>query len=344
MTNPIRWHDPRNAPFKLLGFPWFDTYRVYRRLPPKTGALPIPDAVNDLANHTAGGQIRFRTNSSHISVRVTLSGPANMCHMPATGQCGFDCYVHIGGWRFTGCAKYEVVDLTYESALFAHDAPEWREVILNFPLYQGVQTVEVGLDADASVDPPSSITYAKRCVIYGTSITQGGCASRPGLAHTNILSRRLGAECVNLGFSGSGRGEPVMAEIMADIADSGCFVLDYEANAGYDILVDTMPNFIEILRKKHPATPILVVSKTPYAALGYSDSYVREQQKNRALQRGIVDKCRASGDADIHFMDGSLFFGDGFDEYTVDGAHPNDIGFMKIADSLAPVLQDLMGI
>ena len=341
--NNIIWHDPANEPFQLLGFPWYKEFPVYRRLPPKTGILPIPDAVDELANHTAGGQVRFMTDSRRIYIRAELCGPASMGHMAATGQCGFDCYTNAGGrMRFTGCAKYNVSETSYECLLFEQEEKKICEVVLNFPLYMGVKHAAVGLDCGAVINPPLPFKHTQRCIVYGTSIAQGGCASRPGLAYSNILSRRLSAEFINLGFSGSGRGEPVMAEIIASINNPGCYILDYEANVNYAILNETMPVFIEILRAKHPATPILVVSKTLYAALGYSEKAVREQRKNHELQRGIVETHRAAGDNNIHYTDGSLFFGDDFDECTVDGAHPNDIGFMRMADALAPIVSPLI--
>ena len=345
MSENIIWHNPNNEPFRIYGFAWLKELGKYRRLPVKTDALPIPEAVDELANHTSGGQIRFATDSKKIIIKATLAGPADMCHMPATGQCGFDCYIYAGGKpRFAGCAKYEAREVFYECEIFEQPEAVMREVIINFPLYIGVEKAEVGLLADAEIRPPSTIQHGKRCVVYGTSITQGGCASRPGMSYTNILSRRLGIECINLGFSGSGRGEPVMAELVASIPDAGCFILDYEANAGYEQLEQTMPHFLQTIRNKNPFVPIIVVSKTAYAHVNFSDEAFIWQNKCRELQRGFVCQRESAGDDNIYFMDGSKFFGEDFDECTVDGAHPTDLGFIRIADILAPEVANLMGL
>ena len=187
---PMTWRSPAEAPFHLAGFPWFEKDRVYRRLP----VLPagtLPAGVDNLANNTAGGQIRFRSDTRRLDLRVTLDGPADMNHMPATGQCGFDLYVGGGGApRYYSTAKYDLVKqaTAYEVSLFQHADRKLRAFTLNFPLYQGVKDVAVGLDAEASVRPPAPYAASGRIVIYGTSITQGGCAARPGMAYTNILS------------------------------------------------------------------------------------------------------------------------------------------------------------
>ncbi len=229
-SDDLGWHEPTTAPFALNGFPWFAVDHIYRRMP-VSPAHPLPEAVDGLANHTAGGQIRFRTDARDISVRVDLRGVADMHHMPSTGQCGFDCYVGAAGsQRYAGSSIYDQRKQSYQARVFESSARELRDVTLYFPLYQGVDTVWIGLDRDAALAPPQPWRMSRPVVIYGTSITQGGCASRPGMAYTNILSRRLQAEVVNLGFSGSGRGEPEVAHVISGIPDPACLVLDFEAN------------------------------------------------------------------------------------------------------------------
>lgn len=181
-------------------------------------------------------------------------------------------------------------------------------------------------------------------IVYGTSITQGGCASRPGMCYTNILSRRINREFINLGFSGNGKGEPEVARVISTIDRPGLFVLDYEANCNdYDRLSATLPAFIRILRNAHPTVPILAASKIPYATEAWHPVAVEKRLRNRDFQRQLVEECRAAGDTNVHFLDGSGLLGEeGWQECTVDSVHPNDLGFMRIADGLEPVIQGIL--
>ena len=254
------WRSPKAAPFRLAGFPWFAQDAIYRRLPLHP-AHPLPADVDSLADCTAGGQIQFHTNSTRLYVRVDLQGPSTMYHMPATGQCGFDCYIGPPtAQRYCRTTSFERDATAYEAMLFEDFPREMRNITVNFPLYQGVKEVLVGLDPDAETLPPPPYAREGRCVVYGTSITQGGCASRPGMLPTNILSRRLDVELINLGFSGSGKGEPEVARTISEIESPVCYVLDYEANSqGIETFCITLPEFIRILRQSHPDVPIIVM-------------------------------------------------------------------------------------
>lgn len=327
---PLQWYEPDTAPLRLSGFALYAEERRYRRL----RSVPLPEGVDNLANCTAGGQVAFASDSPQVAVRVALTGPAGMVHMPATGQCGVDLYID---GRFANTAKYDIRETTYELLLFGHHERQMREFTLNFPLYQGVERLQVGLLPDADVEAPRPWARAGRIVAYGTSILQGGCASRPGMAYTNILSRALNVEVVNLGFSGNGRGEPeVLAEVAA-VPEPLLFILDYEANAG-DTLPDTLPGAIEILQTRCPDVPVLLVSRIPFAC-DLTDTARRTQRDAfRAMQ---AELAAATG---CHFVDGLTLLGDDFDECTVDGVHPNDLGFYRMAKALAPTIRSILGM
>ena len=224
--------------------------------------------------------------------------------------------------------------------LFENLPREMRNVTVNMPLYQGVEELSLGLDPDARILPPPPYAREGRCVVYGTSITQGGCASRPGMLPTNILSRRLNVEFINLGFSGNGRGEPELARLVAEIENPLAYVLDYEGNAGgIEQLRETLPEFIRILRAGHPTTPIVVLSCTRWAGEVFSEKTKAERAVRRTFQRETVEALREAGDAPIEFADGSKFYGeDSADECTVDGVHATDLGFLRIADAWTPIL------
>jgi lysophospholipase L1-like esterase len=339
----LTWHVPSEPPFRLAGFAWFQHDRAYRRLP-VTPKWPLPEAVDNLANCTAGGQIQFQTNSRKVAVRVRLAAPASMDHMPQTGSAGFDCYLgRPKRQRYWSTTRFPFGADSYTCSLL--DLPERakRSVTLNFPLYQGVKEVLVGMEPDARVQAPPPYEDDRLIVVYGTSITQGGCAARPGMAFTNILSLRLNRPFVNLGFSGSGRGEPEVARTIAEIPNPACFLLDYEGNAGGGQLERTLNAFINILREAHLETPILVVSMIRMARDHFSPVEAREREERRDFQHRTVEEQRAAGDANIHFMDGGGLLGRDFDECTVDGVHPTDLGFWRMAKALEPVLKGILG-
>ena len=344
LENGVRWYSPLEEPFRVAGLAWFAEERKYRRLP----TLPkgsIPEAVDYLADHPAGGQVRFRTDSGSVSVKVKLKGKADMVHMPATGQCGVDCYMgDFGDVKYVNTTKYDLALTEYELALYQNWPVSMRTITLYLPLYQGVEELWIGLDEQASVLPPPDYVSNKKVVVYGTSITQGGCASRPGMAYTNILSRNIPLEFINLGFSGSGKGEPEVAEVVSQIQDPACLVLDYEANCvSTELFRKTLPEFIRIYRSAHPVTPILVVSRIPYAHDLHDPVYIEAREERKAFQQALVKELRAKGDRHIFFFDGStLLGGKDFFECTVDGVHPTDLGFLRMARGLEPTLKTLL--
>jgi hypothetical protein len=339
----LKWLSPKEKPFQLAGFPWFKKEQVYRRLP-KAPGYSITEEVDVLANCTAGGQIRFRTNSKKVSIRVRLSGLANMVHMPATGQCGFDCYVGLEKeLYFCNTTRYDHTKIEYEIKLFEINNMAMKNVVINFPLYQGVEEVFIGVEDFSEIEEPIPYTSDKKIIFYGTSITQGGCASRPGMAYTNILSRYLNREIINLGFSGNGKGEPEMAKIITEIEKPACLVLDYEANCvSTDLLKRTLPEFIEIYRKVHPHIPILVISGIPYAMEKFDKELQMQRLERRLLQMKVVDEFKSHGDNRIYFCDGEDLLGADYEECTVDGVHPTDLGFLRMADSLKEPLLNIL--
>ena len=190
-ANGIVWFDLKEEPFQLVGFEWIEKDTVYRRLPVKPD-WEIRDAVDQLANHTAGGQVRFRTDSRKILLKVELRERSGMYHMPATGQSGFDLYIKDKGiQRYLKTTRFPHDTIRYQVELFNVDEKQLRAFTLNFPLYNGVNSVQIGLEEEAVVKAPLPFTRSGKFVIYGTSITQGGCVTRPGMAYYNIPSRNL---------------------------------------------------------------------------------------------------------------------------------------------------------
>jgi len=336
----IAWFDPRTPPFRLVGFPWITEDKVYRRLPVKP-KWQIRGAVDSLANSTAGGQIHFQSDSSKILIRVKLRQASGMYHMPATGQSGFDLYVgQPGKLLYMSTTRFSATAKDFETSLF-NGTKKNRHFILNFPLYNGVESVEIGVVAGSTVDPPAPFEHEGRIIVYGTSITQGGCAARPGMAYPNILSRRLNAGFVNLGFSGNGKGEPALANLINEIGRKRLIVLDYEANAGESIR-ETLGPFIDILRAADKEIPVLVISKIRYAGELHNSGQLKSAQSRAQFQKDLVKARQVAGDSNIHFLDGGSLLGEHVDECTVDGVHPTALGFIKMANAIEPVIEKIL--
>lgn len=339
MQEELQWYSPEEKPFRLSGFAWFNEEERYRRLPVNP-EYHIPPRVDELADHTSGGQISFRTNATKLEIKVKLTDAAYMGHMTASGQCGFDVYVgEPGKQQYYTTAIPSLLDQSYEKTVWdftssnQQSTDHSREVTLYFPLYQGVEEVLIGTNPSAIIKPPTPYSSDKRVIFYGTSITQGACASRPGMSYTNILNRRFNFEFINLGFSGSGRGEQGVALTIREIERPACFVLDYEANVSYKEYKETLLPFIQTYREVHPDVPIVIVSRIPFVQDKEIGEY-EDYQNRREYSKSTVEKLKQQGDKNISFIDGSILLGEYWHECTVDGIHPNDLGFMEMANRM----------
>ncbi|MCI5744842.1 MAG: SGNH/GDSL hydrolase family protein [Erysipelotrichaceae bacterium] len=346
-TQEIIYYNPKeNSSFKVEGLAFFNEEHKYFRLPINC-KNDVSEAVYWLSSQPSGGQIRFITNSSKIAVKVKNSGDYQMCHMAATGQQGVDLYYKVKGqkkYSFFTVAKFNEPTCEYDSLIFEADNQEEKEIIINLPLYEGLEEILIGLNSDAYIKKPKKHKNKGRVIIYGTSITQGGCASRPGMSFTNILSRNLDVEFINLGFSGSGLGEANMAHIISNIDDACMYILDYDANGGATgDMKENLAPFIDILRSKHKNTPIIVISKPLFSNMVFLKNENDKRNFFKDLQRNEVEKRKENGDKNIYFIDGSSLLPLSiYDECFVDGIHPTDLGFFFIAKKLTPILRKIL--
>ena len=333
VSDGIRWLAADSPELELSGFAWYEQEHLFRRFP-KSPAWPIPPMVEMHANHSAGGKLRFRTNSTRVQIRVKRGPMEPSDTLSYTGKSGFDLYIGAPGEeRFRAVTRIAPWQTEFVTQLFAGEAEE-RCFTLYFPLYHPVESVEIGIDAAASIAlPPPLLDPDRQVVVYGTSITQGGCASRPGMAYTNILSRRLKRHFLNFGFSGCGRGEPEVAHLLASLPSPSLYILDYEANIG-DNYAPTLMNFIPILLEKHPKTPILVMSCYPFTSRPVS------QTRLAATKAAVASFADAS--APVVFFDGSNMLGDDFGECLVDGVHATDLAFYRMANAIQAQALELL--
>ena len=335
MVENIVFYNPRNSSqFKIYGFYWLEENNAYVRLPIKS--LPTIKNINEgVAYHaydTAGGQIHFVTNSTQLLIKVKLLKSNGITWMSDVGQGGFDCYLgdDYHNLQFLSVSKFLKNNTEYEATLFKDLSEKERLVVLNFPLYNGVVELEIGLDKNSILKQPPNLMNEK-IVIYGTSIVQGGCVNRPGLAYSNILSRLLSCETINLGFSGSAYGEEELAYLVSSIENVKLFILDYEANASpNNTYQSSLENFIKIIRSRHPNSYILVCSQIIFNRELFCSKTKDLRMSNLQFQDSLIKTMQLT-DNKLLFLDCSNIFPKRYSEYTVDGIHPNDIGMEKLA-------------
>jgi lysophospholipase L1-like esterase len=333
----LTWHAVK--PANIEGQGWTDVKSPFDRLPARAEGMVRPPVWN-LSHNSAGLYVDFSTNAPRIAVRWTLNSQTlSMPHMPATGVSGVDLYVrNDDGWHFlaNGQAR-EFPNNEAEFTASEASAAEDVQYRLYLPLYNGVKSVEIGVPEGSSFGFVVTEDASPPIVVYGTSITQGGCAARPGMAYASILNRRLDREFINLGFSGNGQTEPELATLLAELGPAA-FVIDSLPNLTPEMLAERMPKFLEIIRERHPQTPILLVQNPLYPTISFVASTREKVTKANEILTQIHADRVAAGDRAITLVPACDLAADG-GETTVDGVHPTDVGFLRLADALEPYLR-----
>src|SRR4051812_13811968 len=320
---PTRWHDVRDLIIEGKG--WTDTKVFFDRLPAKAEGI-VRREVWGLSRDSAGLCIRFATDATTISARWSLTSTRlAMPHMPATGVSGLDLYVRsAAGWRWLAVGQPERA--RDNSAVLVKGLPPGRrEYLLYLPLYNGVSSVEVGVPGKSKLEkgPARAVDRRKPIVFYGTSITQGGCASRPGMAHVAIVGRHLDRPVINLGFSGNGLMEPELAALLAEL-DPAVYVLDCLPNMTAKLVSERVEPFVKTLRKAHPTTPIVLAEDRTYSNASIVPAQHERNATSRAELKSAYDRLMAQGVDNLYYLPGDIQLGaDGED--TVDGSHPTDL-------------------
>lgn len=290
-----------------------------------------------LSRNTAGIAVRFITNSPNISVKWTLLNDFNMNHMAETGIKGIDLYTKNGeDWQYVNTGRPN--GLENEKLFKISRDPGYYEYRVYLPLYDGVTKMEIGIDQNAEIRKPDPYSN-KPIVFYGTSITQGGCASRTGMVHTSIISRKLDRDCINLGFSGNGIMELPIGEIMAK-TDAEFYVIECLPNMTIEHIENNTVPLANYLKEQRPNTPIVFMKQFLYETSFY-DSNISDliTQKNKTIEAQF-EKLKASGMKDIYLLDVKEALGTDH-EGTVDGVHFTDLGFSRYADFLINELKNV---
>jgi hypothetical protein len=334
----LDWIDIKTL--EVQGRGWEKEDDVFGRLPAKAEEM-VPSSVWGLSKHTSGMYVKFKTNASTLKVKWNLTSKnLSMPHFAATGVSGVDLYVKTKDkeWHWLSVGR-PVHFPENEATFFEGVSQEEREYLLYLPLYNGINNLFLGVPSGSYLDKTGSQTE-KPIVFYGTSITQGGCASRPGMSATALLGRYLDREIINLGFSGSGRMEPALAHLLAEL-DPAMFFIDCLPNLKAHEVAERVEPFVKILRENRPETPIVLAE-----GVTYDDAFFIEKRNQRNLDsrialRAAFENLLQEGYRNIYYQVGEGQLGqDG--EGTVDGTHPTDLGFWRQAQIYQPLIESVL--
>lgn len=324
-------YDAECEPIKLYG--GFREGDAFRRVPSSVTER-VSEGVHGLATHTSGIRIRFATDSKKIAVYASHLPFNRFDHMPLTGQCGFDLYADDTGYVATFRPPATIKN-GYES-IVATGSDKMRTYTIFFPLYSGVKKLYVGLCEGAKLEAPAPYEIEAPIVYYGSSITQGGCASKPGDSYQSIISMELKANFINLGFSGNARGEYTIAKYISELKMSA-FVYDYDHNApSEEHLKATHERMFRVIRERNPDLPIIIVTR-PKSNLSPSE------ERRFEIIKATYDNAVAAGDSKVYFVKGNELLGDVGNTALVDGCHPTSLGFYLMAKGIGRAVREALG-
>ncbi|TFG99020.1 MAG: hypothetical protein E4H13_09285 [Calditrichales bacterium] len=335
--NPLRWIAFPDPVFTVNGLPaWEENSPDLFRLP-KSAESKVRKAVWYLSQSPSGGRIRFRSDCTDLLIQLEYPHRGNMSNMHRFGQSGVDLYID-NTYVSTATPRDSTV---VEFSFFNKRPAGMRNITLYLPLYSSVKIRAIAVNTEAKFEAPLPFVLEKPVVYYGSSITQGGCASHPGMSYQAIVSRNLQIDFVNHGYSGNGMGEAEMAEEIARI-DASCYVLDFGVNLpDAESLAKVYGPFLDILRKIKPSTPVIAVTPI-YMAQEFWEP--NEATRMRDIIRREVARLRNKGDQNILLVEGFELLGPDMADGFVDGVHPNDLGFQAMAEGLQPYLARILNV
>ena len=316
-----------------------DVYNVdkdYVRIPAHI-AEKISRGVLGFSKCASGGRIRFATNTNQMYVR---------CELDVSWGQGFDLYKMVNGrehfkatFRRDECIIHSGVFMSRKAEGHLQDSKEEHFYTMNFPTFGLIKSIEIGIDEDATFKAGAEYVNKKPVVFYGSSITNGAQASRPGMTYTALISQKYNLNYLNMGFAGSARGEEAMAEYLANL-EMSAFVCGYDHNAYEDgHLEKTHLALYKKIREKHPDIPYIMLTRPDY----FSNVSLAEQRAGVIYEN--YEYAKSIGDKNVYFIHGKTFFeGEYYTNCTNDGCHPNDVGFMRMACKIGPVIAKAMGL
>lgn len=324
--------------FQVCGLSWFaeSSPRLWRF--PARFKKELPPDIFAAGKQTAGVRIRFCADTGSLRLRAKYPQYAPGNNLSQFSAQGIAAYINGRCWSarvppMKGGAR--------EMVLFEKAPKEMRPICLYLPLYGEIEILEIAVDADTTFAKPPAFANRDPVVFYGTSITQGGCASRPGLSYQGILGRKYNLDYLNFGFSGKGRCDTEVAEVISQVP-AACFVVDVGQNTTAAQLRERFPPFVDILRKAQPQIPVLATTPIFYNAELWSKEIFEVNKRRRAIIKNAIEARRRLGDSQVYCLGYKDYYGGDFTDGSVDGGHPNDLGFAIMAENLGDPLMELL--
>jgi hypothetical protein len=332
----------------LEGKGWTDTDTHYARIPARAKET-VRDWIWMLGHHTAGLIVRFESDTRELWVRYTLlrkrfppsREPETLAKpgMAATGKSGLDFYAQEDSGRWRWLAGVGPTEQIVETRVVEGVDPGRRAYMVYLPLRNGIESLEIGFPAGAAVEPLAP-RAAKPLVFYGTSITQGTGASRPGMAYPAILGRRFERPVINLGFCGTGQMDPEVGALLGEL-EAAVYIIDCLPNMTGDMVAERAQPLVRQLRRVHPSVPIVLVEERHYDNAVFIAAHRARHAANNNALRAAYDQLIGSGVRGLYYVEGDRLWGDD-GEATAYSGHPSDLGMKRTADVLEPVLRPLL--
>lgn len=336
----LDWHDVTQWGVEGRILPDQERLRWFDRLP-KSAESVVTSSVWNLSRDSAGMLVRFVTDATSIHVHYKVRKEnLGMPHMPATGVSGVDLYARDidGRWKWVQVAKPAAQETKAE--IIRGLAPGKREYAAYLPLYNGVEFMNLGVPKGSHFE--GLTPRGKPIVFYGTSITHGACASRPGMVHTAILGRWLDRPVVNLGFSGNGKMDQEVGQYLTQI-DAAAYVIDCLPNMKPAEVTAKCVPLVNQLRAAKPEVPIVLVEDRRFTNDWITPDKRQFHTENHAALKAAFDQLIASGVKHLHYISGDELYGTDTEGAT-DASHANDLGFMRQATLFEPVLRQALGM
>ena len=338
-SSNLTWFDPKDGACSVEGLPWFKENQDYGRLP-KQIRPTLRETLDWVAMQPSGVAFRFRSNSNRLAIDCRFMRKERFRSNPLLSESGFDVYIGRGKQqRFLTNLSIEEARLKMDAAC-ALPAGE-HDICIYAPILNPIKSITFGIEATASLKPVRALAH-KPILFYGSSITQGFCCSRPGLTYPAQVCRHLGAGLINMGFGGNARGDKVVAQQFAQLAQAGhisAFVYDYDHNSrNLQELRKTHEAFFKIIRKAAPRLPILILSSPNH----YKNPEFF-QKRFEVIQR-TYQRAKDAGDKHVQLLPGKRFYAslNHVSDCTVDNLHPNDIGFSRMAELVSKKLSKVL--
>jgi len=339
-TENLIWHQAGSDTWQPEGRAWNDTPTPFSRFPERAKSV-VPKEVWELSQKSSGMIMRFKTNAPKIKVKHQVGNSFSSAHMTTVSVSGLDLYAKDknGVWRWAGISKPP--SKNYEQFILENATPELREYALYLPLYNSTVALSVGVPEGCTFEKVAP-SKSKPVVYYGTSIVQGCSASRPGMTVSAMLGRHLNLPVINLGFSGNGKMEPSVCELIAEI-DASVFIIDCLPNMCVleaEEIKERVVKGIEIIRKAHPSTPVLLMEDRTYGNAWLIPNFAERNERARTASRAAFELLLQKGVKGVTYLKGENLIGE---DSSIDGSHPSDLGMFRQTEILLPILKKQLG-